>query len=92
MLFSSDRLLNDLDSSRILDWSLELKCRKEAFEFLIHAVENNTLNYNQFLNALHLLYRMAFPEYSTRVLQTLVSASAHEDRRDRFRFRFVALI
>lgn len=60
-------------------WAVELKNREEAFAFLTQAVKADQLNHNQFLNALHMLYRMALPEYTTEVLRTFVDLSAHPD-------------
>ena len=79
MPFSSENLLKDLDQRRIIDWSVELKNRKEALAFLMQSVHSNQLNQNQFRNALHALYRLAFPENTTEVLQMFVDLSAHRD-------------
>lgn len=77
MPFSSENLLKQLDQPEIIRWAMELKNREEAFPFLTQAVRGDQLNHNQFLNALHMLYRMAFPEYANQVLQTFVDLSAH---------------
>src|SRR5438067_933628 len=79
MPFSSETLLKQLDQPGTIDWALELKNRKEAFAFLLHAVRGDQLNQNQFRNALHALFRIAFPENATEVLQTFVDLSAHAD-------------
>lgn len=83
MPFSSENLLRELDQPRIIDWALELKNRKEALEFLMEAVQGNKLNKNQFRNALHSLFRIAFPENASHVLQTFVDLSAHQNIRIR---------
>ena len=79
MPFSSENLLKQLDRSEIIDWALELKNRKEAFAFLQQAVRARRLNQNQFRNALHALFRIAFPENASEVLQTFVDLAAHSD-------------
>jgi hypothetical protein len=68
-----------LDQPRIIDWAVELKNRKDGFAFLMEAVRGDRLNHNQFLNALHMLFRMAFPENASEVLQTFVDLAAHPD-------------
>lgn len=83
MPFSSGNLLRELDQPRIIDWALELKNRKEAFEFLMEAVLGNKLNKNQFRNALHSLFRIAFPENAAQVLQRFLDLSAHQNIRIR---------
>jgi hypothetical protein len=79
MPFSSENLLKQLDQPGTIDWALELKNRKESFAFLTQAVKGNQLNQNQFRNALHALYRIAFPENASEVLQTFVDLSVHPD-------------
>ena len=79
MTFSSEKLLRELDQPRIIDWAVELKNRKDSFAFLMEAVRGDQLNHNQFLNALHMLYRMAFPENANDVLQTFVELAAGPD-------------
>lgn len=79
MTFSSENLLKQLDQPETIDWALELKNRKEALAFLMQAVRGNQLNENQFRNSLHALYRIAFPENTTEILQTFVDLSAHPD-------------
>src|SRR6266571_8479983 len=79
MPFSSENLLKQLDQPGTIDWVLELKNRREAFAFLMQAVKGDKLNQNQFRNALHALFRIAFPENATEVLQTFVDLSAHPD-------------
>jgi hypothetical protein len=79
MPFSSDNLLKQLDRPEIINWALELKNREEAFAFLMLAVRGDQLNRDQHLNALHMLFRMAFPENGDEVLRTLVNLSAHSD-------------
>src|SRR5215469_15640847 len=83
MPFSSDNLLRELDQPEIIDWALELKNRKEAFEFLMQAVQGEKLNKNQFRNALHALFRIALPENAPPVLQSFVDLSSHEDMKVR---------
>jgi len=83
MPFSSDNLLKELDQPKIIDWALELKNRKEAIEFLMQAVQGDTLKKHQFRNALHALFRIAFPENATPVLQSFVDLSSHKDMRVR---------
>jgi|SRR6266850_2027246 len=75
MAFSSENLLKQLDRPEIIDWALELKNRKEAYTFLTQAVRGNKLNLNQFRNALHALFRIAFPENGPGVLQTFVDVA-----------------
>jgi hypothetical protein len=79
MSFNSEKLLTELDQPRIIDWAVELKNRKDGFAFLMEAVRGDRLNHNQFLNALHMLFRMAFPENASEVLQTFVDLAAHPD-------------
>jgi hypothetical protein len=79
MPFSSENLLRELDQRRRIDWAPELKSRKDGFAFLVQAVRGGRLNKSQFRNALHMLYRMAFPEYANEVLQILVDFTAHSD-------------
>lgn len=79
MPFSPENLLKQLDQSKTIDWALELKNRREAFAFLTQAVRGDQLNQNQFHNALHALFRIAFPENASEVLQTFVDLSAHPD-------------
>lgn len=79
MAFSPENLLSQLDQPGTIDWALELKNRREAFAFLMHAVRGGELNQNQFRNALHMLFRMAFPENTDQVLQTFVDLAAHTD-------------
>src|SRR5258708_6009469 len=79
MPFSSENLLKQLDEPETIDWALELKNRKEAFAFLTQAVRSDQLNQNQFRNALHALFRIAFPENATEVLETFVGLTAHSD-------------
>jgi hypothetical protein len=79
MAFSSENLLKQLDQPEIIRWALELKNRKESFAFLTQAVRDEQLNKNQFLNALHMLFRMAFPENATEVIQIFVDLTAHPE-------------
>ena len=79
MSFNSEKLLTELNQPRIIDWAVELKNRKDGFAFLMEAVRGDRLNHNQFLNALHMLFRMAFPENASEVLQTFVDLAAHPD-------------
>jgi hypothetical protein len=79
MPFSSENLLKELDQPETIDWALELKNRREAFAFLTRAVRGHQLNQSQFRNALHMLFRMAFPENATEILQTFIDLSAHPD-------------
>ena len=79
MPFSSDNLLKQLDQPGTIDWALELKNRTGAYAFLTQAVRGDDLNQNQFHNALHALFRIAFPENAADVLQTFVDLSAHPD-------------
>ena len=79
MPFSSENLLKQLDEPGTIDWAPELKNRKEAFAFLAQAVRGDRLNRDQFRNALHMLFRMAFPENADEVLQIFVDLAAHED-------------
>jgi hypothetical protein len=55
MPFSSENLLKQLDQPGTIDWAPELKIRKEAFEFMVQAIEGDQLNQKQFLNALHMI-------------------------------------
>jgi len=79
MPFSSDTLLGQLDQPGTIDWAPELKNRKDAFAFLAEAIRSERLNPNQLRNALHMLFRMAFPENANEVLQILVDLAAHQD-------------
>jgi hypothetical protein len=79
MPFSSENLLRQLDQPGIIDWAPELKNRKDAFAFLARAVRGEQLNLNQFRNALHMLFRMAFPENADEVLQIFADLAAHQD-------------
>lgn len=79
MSFASEELLKQLDRPEIIRWAVELKNREEAFSFLTQAVRGDKLNHSQFINALHMLYRMAFPEYAKQVLETFVDLSSHPD-------------
>jgi hypothetical protein len=79
MPFSSENLLRELNQRRRIDWAPELKNRKDGFAFLVQAIRGGRLNKNQFRNALHMLYRLAFPEYASEVLQILVDFTAHPD-------------
>ena len=79
MPFSSDNLLKELDQPGIIDWALELKNHREAFEFLMQAIQGDKLNENQFRNALHALFRIAFPENARPILQSFVELSSHKD-------------
>ena len=77
MPFASSNLLKQLDQPGTIDWALELKNRKEAFAFLTQAVRGDQLNQNQFRNALHALFRIAFPENATEVLEIFVGLTDH---------------
>jgi hypothetical protein len=79
MSFSSENLLKQLDQSEIIRWSLELNNRKEAFSFLVQAVKSGNLNKHQFINAIHMLFRMAFPENVAEVVQILADVSGYKD-------------
>lgn len=79
MAFSPDELLNELNGPAIIDWALELKFREEALVFLLDAVKGDLLNENQYRNALHMLYRMAFPENVDSVFQALIGAFSRSD-------------
>ncbi len=79
MPFSSENLLEQLDQPGTIDWAPELKNRKDAFAFLTQAVRGEQLNLNQFRNALHMLFRMAFPENADKVLQIFADLAAHQD-------------
>ena len=79
MSFNSEKLPTELDQPRIIDWAVELKNRKDGFAFLMEAVRGDRLNHNQFLNAVHMLFRMAFPENASEVLQTFIDLVAHPD-------------
>lgn len=83
MPFSAENLLKQLDHAEIVDWAPELRNRKEALAFLTSALKHGQLNKNQSLNSLHAIFRIAFPENSANVLQTLVEATAFQDLRIR---------
>jgi hypothetical protein len=78
-MFSSENLVKQLDQPRTIDWAPELKSRKDAFAFLAEGVRGNKLNPNQFRNALHMLFRMAFPENANEVLQIFANLTTHQD-------------
>jgi hypothetical protein len=84
MAFSSHNLLRQLNQAEIIDLALELKNRKEALAFLLGAVRHDQLNRNQLRNALHALFKMAFPENTAAVVPALIAAAAHEDIEIRF--------
>ena len=79
MPFSSENLLKELDNPETINWSSELKNRSESFSFLIQAIKGEQLNKNQFRNALHMIFRMAFPENTGEALQALVDQTTHPD-------------
>jgi hypothetical protein len=79
MPFSSENLLRQLDQPGTIHWAPELKNRKDAFAFLSEAVRGNRLNPAQFHNALHMLFRMAFPENAEEVLQIFSDLAGHQD-------------
>ncbi|MBI5818163.1 MAG: hypothetical protein HZA88_04185 [Verrucomicrobia bacterium] len=79
MPFSSENLLGQLDQPGIIDWAPELKNRRDAFAFLVQAIRGEQLNPNQFRNALHMVFRMAFPENANEVLQIFADLATHQD-------------
>ena len=79
MSFSSENLLGQLDQPETIDWAPELKNRTAGFAFLVQTVKGEKLNPNQFRNALHMLFRMAFPENAHEVLQIFADFAAHQD-------------
>jgi len=77
MVFSAENLLRELDQPEIINWVPELKNRQEAYAFLLEEVRGDQLNLMQFLNALHALFQLAFPENVDRTLRTFVELSLH---------------
>lgn len=72
MIFSSDRLLQQLDSVEIIDWAVDLKYRDDAYAFLVQSLARRELNDNQTRNALHAIFRIGVPEHIDDVFNVFI--------------------
>jgi hypothetical protein len=77
MAFSKNNLFRQLDQRKRIDWALELKNGREAYEFLVGAVKQDLLNVHQTRNALIALFRIRGHGTATDVLQVFVESARH---------------
>lgn len=77
MPLSEAKLLEELDQHAIINWAVELKNGKEAYEFLMRTIGSDALNVRQTLNALHALFKIRGHGDSKDLLQKYVDLFGH---------------
>jgi len=80
MSFSSERLLQQLDVAGIPDWVPEMKNFEEAYSFMLDVVRVDDVNHHQFINALHMIYRMGFHKDIDKALHAFIDLSSHGNK------------
>jgi len=72
-----DRLLAQLDRKEIVDWVVEMKIGRPAYDHILAALQGGTLTTNQIRNALHALFRLRSHATDQEVFDIYVQFARH---------------